>query len=75
MAKDNKFLSTNKQKLALYCDFYDVNPKDEESLKLVEKEEWLDSLMTGYYEMGRINQEICTEFLVCDCEDWYFKQD
>ncbi len=59
-------------KLSEYCEFYGISARslDDKALKYIESRyEKLDLLITGYGEMAKLNQEICTEFLSCDCDE------
>ena len=58
-------------KLREYCEFYGITQTalDEKSLKyILSRYETLDLLISGYSEMAQLNQEICSEFLSCDCD-------
>ncbi|WP_282709238.1 hypothetical protein [Ligilactobacillus sp. Marseille-Q7487] len=79
MAENQDLLSAlREQDLTVYCDFYGVDINllrdDTSAVKcILEKEKWLDSLIRGYCDMSRLNQEICSEFSGCDCEDLCFE--
>ncbi len=65
----------SQQELQLCCDYFSISPQelknDQATMQYVlEKRTEIYSLMVGYCEMGKLNQEICHDFLSCD-EDWH----
>ena len=58
--------------LALYCSFYSVDiadvREDPEMADYMERHRAaLEQLISGYHELGNLNQEICNEYLGVDC--------
>lgn len=70
---DRKFLN-RRDRLAIYCDYYAIDQAEIQHNPtllnyVVSHQQILDELISGYTEMGPINQQICDEFVGCECDD------